>query len=299
MADRRWRKVDVLIISYLTACILAVIAHEYAVRSRRSSVLADWRAGSGYAHAIVLEQRGIWYTRTGGDLLAIRRVPILPFLLMPVPAALCLPVAIVWGSVLASRAIRTRERRRHGLCIACGYDLRATAGRCPECGAERCATDNGRRLVTVIELLVFAGIGIILMSLLAPTWTAGPGHHSCYMKLAGIHTYLLTRPAAPWGNAPYPDTLDAKALAILGQPADALQCPLTSGMDHVYRGGLLSSNPPPTGVVFHDPVIGLHQPGTLFFFADGHVELLVDQEANNFIRQLDQGINPPNRVLPP
>jgi hypothetical protein len=52
-----------------------------------------------------------------------------------------LPVAasLAWPAVrFARRATRARighQRRRAGLCANCGYDLRSSAGRCPECGA--------------------------------------------------------------------------------------------------------------------------------------------------------------------
>jgi hypothetical protein len=45
-------------------------------------------------------------------------------------------VVAPWAFIAAWRWNEDRLRSRAGICTACGYDLRATPDRCPECGTE-------------------------------------------------------------------------------------------------------------------------------------------------------------------
>ena len=56
-----------------------------------------------------------------------------------VPALLVLPlfaVPVAAGVCDGMREAIQRHRVQHGLCPGCGYNLRASPGRCPECGEQ-------------------------------------------------------------------------------------------------------------------------------------------------------------------
>ncbi len=56
--------------------------------------------------------------------------------MVTVPIYLFVVLTGAYPAYLLTPLHRRRKRRKLGLCLACGYDLRGSVGRCPECGEE-------------------------------------------------------------------------------------------------------------------------------------------------------------------
>ena len=109
----------------------------YGVGSNRGSLVAGW------ATELKTDQGRRWRDQRGpaGDEphyglwlgFGLRRSG--PERLLFLPHALAVVASAASAGTLWVRHRRQVRRDRLGLCPACGYDLRATPDRCPECGA--------------------------------------------------------------------------------------------------------------------------------------------------------------------
>jgi hypothetical protein len=117
--------------------------HNFAVRKAggppAEPVLADTAPDVRTMLGLTFEQGDIAFPRTADDGMIAYGKPV-PYQATGVP--LWMPL-VLFGLTPAARlggriVRRTRARSNHlrGLCPHCGYDLRATPNRCPECGTQ-------------------------------------------------------------------------------------------------------------------------------------------------------------------
>jgi hypothetical protein len=111
----------------LLLCVAACVLKVQTLSFRTNPGLyVEWSLAGGDRYHVRADPEGVMAFKFGGNLFGLPQL-VLPYWLLFIATAM-LP------GTRFSRWSRSRQKRPRGVCTECGYDLRATPERCPECG---------------------------------------------------------------------------------------------------------------------------------------------------------------------